>query len=72
MAVSVVLFIATAVVGIFDNTGWEVEFFWINLALGAVLNAFCSMVQNMGMAMAGTLGEKYVRNLSSGQGFAGE
>ncbi|CAG5088000.1 Oidioi.mRNA.OKI2018_I69.PAR.g11698.t1.cds [Oikopleura dioica] len=71
VAVSVVLFIATAVVGIFDNTGWEVQFFWINLALGTVLNAFCSVVQNMGMAMAGSLGETYVRNLSSGQGFAG-
>jgi hypothetical protein len=61
ISVSCLFFVATAVVGVFDDSEWPEIFFWVNLAMGTALSAFCTIVQNMGMAMAGTLGEKYVR-----------
>ena len=47
--------------GIFDTEGWVEVFFWVNLAIGTTLAAFTAVVQNMGMAMAGALGDKYVQ-----------
>ena len=58
---SVVFFLATALMGIFDTEGWVEVFFWVNLAIGTTLAAFTAVVQNMGMAMAGALGDKYVQ-----------
>lgn len=68
---SVLFFIATALMGVFDSTEWVTVFFWVNLAIGTTLSAFTAIVQNMGMAMAGALGDKYVQALCSGQGVAG-
>jgi len=58
---SVIFFVVTALLGLFDNANWVETFFWVNLFVGTTLAAFTAVVQNMGMAMAGVLGDKYVQ-----------
>ena len=69
MGASVLFFIATALMGVFDSTEWVTVFFWVNLAIGTTLSAFTAIVQNMGMAMAGALGDKYVQGTIHAQFF---
>ena len=57
LAVSCVLFVVTAIIGLFDNAEWKIPFFWINLILATLLCAFCAVLQNIGMVMTSGLGK---------------
>lgn len=71
LTVSCVLFVVTAIIGLFNNSEWKVAFFWLNLTLATLLCAFCAILQNIGMVMTSGLGARYVQAICSGQGLAG-
>ena len=67
----VAMFIPVAVTAVLDNTDWVALYFWVNLAVAAIITIFATILQSALINDAGKMPSEYTEATMSGQAIAG-